>query len=548
MIYTIPPFSPLVKITDGTCILFKHNRLIQQVKTSYPPISRVCLFLGLLLILLGQVAEAQVGWSDEPVFPMTPTIMSAGRWYITGGAKLRQGQRVSFDKTPTSGGYTVPFGPTLPGSFGPGGVGTPQYPQLPTGNASDSPDNSGVWIYDNGVLNPANPNINGTFNSSTPQQNLPVFQTFSWTVGTAPNQQTVTSTVETNPGDSAWTALTYPTMGTQVYQWINPNPYVPAADKYNWSYFNSGSFFVKNKTQFSPSTSFGAAKSVSYDLTLNTNNQLKQPPTLAPTPPSVGDDGFTSQSFDNWIWSPYVEIGFWSESFISIYYSFSAFRFSNSFGKNISATLYPYATSLTDSYTFSSIGFESDGTQAVSNPALIFPNFTSIKSQNSTSVLYSYSLDPLSGYRVFRDANNNVIDFKDILNVTENLSVSLIANCYENKLAVLSMVPVLPSLHLGVSLGPVATMVHFTINYENIVLNPKNSAEVLLMNTGRQVDNQWSFGGFASVDLRMNLLSTFLGCSFDYAYMTDVRYSLVDIQTFINPGGRSLNFFWGLKF
>jgi len=157
VIYTVPHFSPLVKITDGTCILLKHNRLIQQVKTSYPPISKVCLFVGLLFVLLCQVADAQVGWSDEPVFPMTPTIMSAGRWYITAGAKLRNLQSIRFNQVltqddwfysstgpwyqlqPTQGMPSVPFGPTTPGPFGTG-TGRPGFLETLVPN----------WTYDNG--------------------------------------------------------------------------------------------------------------------------------------------------------------------------------------------------------------------------------------------------------------------------------------------------------------------------------------------------------------------------------------------------------------
>jgi hypothetical protein len=252
-------------------------------------------------------------------------------------------------------------------------------------------------------------------------------------------------------------------------------------------------------------------------------------------------------AFDNSIWGPYVEIGFWSGSLVSIAYSFSAFSFSNSFQKNMPATLYPYATSLTDSYNFSSIGFNADGTPAPSNPDLITANFTSIKSGTpiSTLVLYSYSLNPLSGNRVFKDALGNTLP---PVAVIENLSVGLNANCYENRLAVLNMGPVFPQFELGMSLGPVATLVHFTSNYQNIILDPNNPANVLLTNIGSQVRDQWSFGAFGSLDLRVSLPNTFFGCSFDYVHMSDIRHELDYIQSTINPGGRSLNLSGGLRF
>jgi hypothetical protein len=409
--------------------------------------------------------------------------MSSGRWYIAGGARWRQGQRVSFDKPPASGGYPVPFGPRVPGDF----------------NFTPARNNAGVWIYDNGDINPNNPQVNQPSGAY--------------------------------PGDSAWTNSTF--LGTQVFQSL-PN---------NWSYYNVGSFSVQNINQFSPllptpaTATFGNATSVSYNLAFNQIPQL----------PTVTDDGFTSMAFDNSIWGPYVEIGFWSGSLVSIAYSFSAFSFSNSFQKNMPATLYPYASSLTDSYNFSSIGFNADGTPAPSNPDLITANFTSIKSGTpiSTLVLYSYSLNPLSGNRVFKDALGNTLP---PVAVIENLSVGLNANCYENRLAVLNMGPVLPPFELGMSLGPVATLVHFTLNYQNIILDPNNPANVLLTNIGSQVKDQWSFGAFGSLDLRVSLPNTFFGCSFDYVHMSDIRHELDYIQSTINPGGRSLNLSGGLRF
>jgi len=478
------------------------------VKISIPQALRFFVVLGSMLAITVSMADAQqmgLPYTEAPftpLAPLTPQIMSSGRWYIAGGARWRQGQKVSFDKPPASGGYTVPFGPRVPGDF----------------SFTPARNNAGVWIYDNGDINPNNP-----------QQNPQVSRLFQLGGGN-------TSTVETNPGDSAWTNST--SLGALVFQWANPTPGTP--NPFNWSYYNVGSFSVQNINQFSPllptpaTATFGNATSVSYDLTLN---QLPQPPT-------VTDGGFTSQAFDNSTWGPYVEIGFWSGSFVSLTYSFSAFSFSNSFQKNIPATLYPNSTSLTDSYNFSSIGFNTDGTPAPPNPTLINANFSSIKIGNSASgnclaLLYSYSLDPLSGNREFN---------LPPLAVIENLSVGLNANCYENRLAVLNMGPVLPPFELGMSLGPVATLVHFTLNYQNIILDPNNPANVLLTNIGSQVKDQWSFGAFGSLDLRVSLPNTFFGCSFDYVYMSDIRHELDYIQSTISPGGRSLNFIGGLKF
>jgi hypothetical protein len=459
------------------------------VKISFPQTLRAFVALGLMVAITGSMADAQqwgLPYTQAPFTSLTPQMMSIGRWYVAGGARWRQGQKVSFEKNSDSGGYTVPFGP-----------------QVPTSSFSftRAVDNAGVWIYDNGNIDPNNPGLN-------------------------PPQTFGNTTVVTNPGDSAWTNSS--SLGTQVFQWFDPSttPSTP-----NWSYYNVGSFSVQNASQFNALT-FGNATSVSYNLAFN------------PQGPTVTDGGFTSLTFDNSFWCPYVEIGFWSGDVISIAYSFSGFSFSNSFQKNLPATLYPVVNGLTDSYTFSSIGFNSDGTPAPSNPTLITAPFSSKEIGTSGSVLYSYSIDPLSGTRVFTD--NGVV--APPVAVTENLSVGLNANCYENRLAVLLMGPILPPYELGMSLGPVATLVHSTLNYQNIVLNPNNPDEVLLTNIGSRVKDQWSYGAFGSLDLRVSLRNTFFGCSFDYVSYMSVKHGVDGIQSTINPGGTSLSLGGGLKF
>ena len=469
------------------------------MKISIPQSLRVLVVVGLMLAIAASMADAQQWGLPYTEAPFTPQMMSSGRWYIAGGARWRQGQKVSFDKTTDSGGYSVPFGPRVPGTF----------------SFTRASNNSGTWIYDDGSIDPNNP-----------QRNLQQSQTFI--VGGN------TITLQTNPGDSAWTNSS--SLGAQVFQWTDPTTATPY-----WDYYNVGSFSVDNINQFSPLIAtppsplptFDNATSVSYNLAFN------------PQGPTVTDGGFGSLAFDNSFWCPYVEIGFWSGDVISIAYSFSGFSFSNSFQKNIPATFYGVANGLTDSYIFSSIGFNPDGTPATPNITQIYEPFSSIRiSAPSTSVQYSYSINPLSGARVFTDNGVEV----PALPVTENLSVGLNANCYENRLAVLLMGRFLPPYELGISLGPVATLVHSTLNYQNIILHPDNPDIVLLTNIGSSVKDQWCFGAFGSLDLRVSLRNTFFGCSFDIVSYLSTKHGLDDIQSTINPGGSSLSFGGGVRF
>jgi len=294
---------------------------------------------------------------------------------------------------------------------------------------------------------------------------------------------------------------------------------------------------------------------VKYNLNLNTQqNQTPQPPTQAPLLPQVGDDGFESQAFDNWVWTPYLEIGLQTESMFDIFYSFSTFNFGNNFGKTVPAQIYPIANSFTDYYAF-----ESSDPDNNPNPLPPANNFTSIRTPiDPTVLIYTYTINPNLVWRQFNVGPFRLNDPDAVLTpaiselVSEHINVDLKATIFENRLAGRAKSSFGPYFgftpELGVSLGGVFTLLYYRIETKTSIIELGNPSNVLYAWTGGQSDKQWSFGGFASVDLRMNLPNTFFGCSFDYSYMTDIRYSLQDIQCFINPGGRSLNFFWGLRF
>jgi hypothetical protein len=91
-------------------------------------------------------------------------------------------------------------------------------------------------------------------------------------------------------------------------------------------------------------------------------------------------------------------------------------------------------------------------------------------------------------------------------------------------------------------------MVYFRVETKATLHAVNDPTSVRYAWSGGQSDHQWSWGGFAGIDLRMQLRNTFFGCAFDYAYMTDIRYSVNDIQAFINPGGKSLSLYWAMRF
>jgi hypothetical protein len=391
------------------------------------------------------------------------------------------------------------------GYFGLGG-NTPGYPQSPTGQTTDEPNVSGLWLYDDGLLDPTNPNTN----------------TYTAITVTDPGTGT-TSTVVINPGDTAYSFATATAIGRFIYRTGIDNP--------AYTNYNKGSFFITStsadgtkKDQFfkadgTKAEKFSDATIVKLTKTLDTD------PNGAGY--SVTGPGFENQAFDSWIWGPYIEFGWQTDPLFQIKYGFSWFTFANSFGKNISSIYYPSPTSFTDAYAFQS-----------NDDSEIPRNFSSAMTIIIPGVA-AYRLNPNNVTRSFTGG--------DPVEVLEHLSHDLRAYNYENRVVGRSNLLVLPSLEVGVALGLVATFVHLQTHTRNTIAD-RTTGEVVRVLTGMQTDNQWSYGGMAALDLNLNFGRTFLTTAFEYLYMTDIRYTLIDIENFINPGGKALSFSFGVRF
>jgi hypothetical protein len=58
-------------------------------------------------------------------------------------------------------------------------------------------------------------------------------------------------------------------------------------------------------------------------------------------------------------------------------------------------------------------------------------------------------------------------------------------------------------VELGASVGGLASLVHFTIDYVNTIRDVADVSTVRNVITGSQIDNQWSWGAFGGVDVRL---------------------------------------------
>jgi hypothetical protein len=179
-----------------------------------------CFGIGVMPAEAQQMVPGQYAPIPSPGVPVP--VQTLGWYYVNFGARYKTLQKVSFLKSKTENpGYSVPFGPSVSGFFGTGG-NTPGYPANPTGLATDDPNVSGLWNYDDGSINPNSPGI--------------------------------------YPGDRAYSLSNTSQLGIYVLGTTN---------------YNVGSFLVSNASQFNGST-FSGSNQVSYTKTFDSTatNQL----------------------------------------------------------------------------------------------------------------------------------------------------------------------------------------------------------------------------------------------------------------------------------
>ncbi|MBM3303085.1 MAG: hypothetical protein FJY85_24465, partial [Deltaproteobacteria bacterium] len=115
------------------------------------------LLVGVVSIMAGGFCLAQMVPQPPFMVPYTPG-MTSGLFYFNGGVKFRNIQTVAFKIVPHAVSQvaslgTVPWGPEVEGSvFYP--YDAAAVPPLPTGNPAEDPDRSGIWEYDDGIIDP----------------------------------------------------------------------------------------------------------------------------------------------------------------------------------------------------------------------------------------------------------------------------------------------------------------------------------------------------------------------------------------------------------
>lgn len=122
-----------------------------------------CLLAAVVFLLIQGAAVAQEFMPPPAGYPGTPSLV-VGRFYIQGGVQYRNIQTFGFERStrpvidPFQAGVP-PFGPDRAvfdfTSFAFGtGTGVVGYPPTPTGIAGTDPRTSGIWVYNDGAIDP----------------------------------------------------------------------------------------------------------------------------------------------------------------------------------------------------------------------------------------------------------------------------------------------------------------------------------------------------------------------------------------------------------
>ena len=130
----------------------------------------VCIMIGLASLIMGGSANAQMFPQPPMLAPYNPS-MNMGLFYLSAGVKYRNIQTVRFELTPHLLSIIVADGSPPWGPNEDGFVSYPfseTIPLLPSLNPADPPSTSGIWVYDNGEIDPQNPAVNPVAPAVTP--------------------------------------------------------------------------------------------------------------------------------------------------------------------------------------------------------------------------------------------------------------------------------------------------------------------------------------------------------------------------------------------
>jgi len=525
------------------------------VKTSYPPVPRVCFFLGLILVfVLGQIAEAQEGWPPYgPVYP--GPVMSTGRFYITAGMKWRTLQSISLSQIlkeqdwfynndtgiwyqilPNQAIPSVPFGPKTPGKFG-NGTGKPTFASDPN-----------PWVYDNGILDSTSPDVPGTCNITPGFTNEPT-RYCDAEYPKSPSEPNCLGVGWVCPGTS-----TNPSYA--LGQWLVDLPIttctpicVPTLTP---TTANSGRFVIDDPVDQANAANPSLTTTVTFNRSWDSGLRIKS---------DVFEDG---QAPLQSVWSPTFEIGFSSGGFVDVFYGISFYNVQTSYSRQSS----PYEVNQARMAIKDVIPFSSNTTKPwdpafdSTSPTLgpsVDPGV--ITEDHAYFLLYPDGKpDGTLPVRSFYVASYDSVNQENII---ENINHSFSAFVFENRLGARISTSFLGAGNLGrsgLSVGMIMNRIWYQVkSTRKVTAQGPNYPGMTVFDLAYQhpdalyregpSDTWVNFGGFISSDIDIAIQNVFVRASVDYAACYNDYYRIMDtLQGKVNFGGWSFTISAGIGF
>lgn len=456
----------------------------------------ICLVIGLASLL--SVGESRAQQFPQPFFmaPYTPG-MQFGRFTLSAGVKYRNIQTVRFEVEPHTVRQVHSYG-TVP--FGPENEGTILYPYdaasgLPTLNPADVPDLSGIWEYDDGLIDPRSPGVEATDGNFGP-------------------------------------AMT--SFGLGYYN----------GSQNNWGYFT----VADARFQTDPSAEFptyGTTDHVLYTRRLDGVARTFEPSGGTASVIYVADVNHPRDvELTNKIWSPYVEVGYRQSSLFDMMLGVSWFTIGNVFQRRFPTEARLYRRTIHDSYTFDGQdpqvwvgGFQSwmaSPSLALTNPVstysyLIYPAGNT-GARDLPTRTFVQEIDPLVAPIAAEETLYHRLDFTAI----------------EFKGGGRSWFPLYGMGEIGTSLGFLFTPMPVTIVTSSTVVSSEDRPDLgivagqELIYMAHKEEELWlwrNIGLFVGADLRFYLGNFFVQSNVEYdLYPMDNKYGDAVITT-VNLSG-----------
>ncbi len=491
------------------------------------------LIIGVLTTLMcDTVIGQQLPFMQAPYYqaPQRPA-MSRGLFYLNAGVKYRNIQEVSFKSRDTQ--LINIAQPGVP-AYGPGVDDILNYPVPPTYIASDPPSASGIWLYDDGFLEPT------PFITQAPAGSsffFPVGHQGLGRVGIGvPNDfgTWMVADVREQADDGAPGNMdaTQHFRFTKVLDGITPNTYA---------------FILAQPGAAGTTLALGPAAGTLYRV-----------PGVWAEVPSRGFAAVVASGLDrietHKTLVPYVEAGFQVANYFDLFGGFSWIPISESFGRSVPATVFAARRAYRDTFPF-----HSDST-ATPTPWPANPLFWSGSTDPTLATfpqaeVWPYGATDSYGRLPYRRFFNVLDPAGPTFQAQEILRSTLDATAYEMRLGARSWFPLNGQGRIGTTFGFLFTPLAYHVDTfaEYVATAPEttfavSTGQTLVAYRSDHRDIRWNYGIFVGTELEFGGNDYFLKGGADYNYYFNTTSYGGVVLTTINVGGFSATVALGRRF